>query len=232
MDNAAAVKGHVEQQLIFEKQEAKPRGRPKGSKNKPKPAPPVHLDDNRGDMNIHFLDIPRGEFVIASVAQLASKFVQQGGGVFVVGAKGFVSRVSIVDIEQNRRYLVGAFHILSLSGTIGSARTTKFTITLGDQKFQIWGGTLFGDFQAVQGSVVVKAVSYEGQEAPIASQMHSIFAGDHRENAAWLGIGEGPSQAPYYHLQVKCSPFLSADGCSIPHLTLPQALLNEESRST
>lgn len=229
MDNAAAVKGHVEQQLSFEKQEAKPRGRPKGSKNKPKPAPPVHLDDNRGEMNIHFLDIPRGEFVIASVARLASKFVQQGGGMFVVGAKGFVSRVSIVDIEQNRRCLVGAFHILSLSGTIGSARNTKFTITLGDQKFQIWGGTLFGDFQAVQGSVVVKAVSYEGHHSPFAN---SLFSGDHRENAAWLGIGEGTSQAPYYHLQVKCSPFVSADGCSIPPLTLPQVLLNEQSRST
>ncbi|KAL2619970.1 hypothetical protein R1flu_000175 [Riccia fluitans] len=162
----------------------RPRGRPKGSKNKPKPPSVIPVDiNNRGDMGMHYLEIQRGDFVIASITRFASQFVRHGGGLFVMGAKGVVSSVTILDVMQKRRALVGVFSILSFSGTIGSTRSTSFSITVSDPSFQTWGGMISGDFQAVQGPVVVEAVSYQRLEP----QNDQCELG---ATATWLGLGE------------------------------------------
>ncbi|KAL3681818.1 hypothetical protein R1sor_024774 [Riccia sorocarpa] len=162
----------------------RPRGRPKGSKNKPKPQSIIPLDiDNRGDMGMHYLEIQHGDFVIASLTRFASKFVQHGGGLFVMGAKGIVSNVTVLDVMQKRRALVGVFSILAFSGTIGSTRTTSFSITVSDPSFQTWGGIISGDFQAVQGPVVVEAVSYQRLEQQNDQSERTTIP-------TWLGLGE------------------------------------------
>ena len=86
----------------------KPRGRPMGSKNKPKP-PVIITRDSPNALHSHILEVSPGADVAACVAEYARR---RGRGVCVLGASG-----AVADVVVRGATLPGRFELLSLTGT-------------------------------------------------------------------------------------------------------------------
>ncbi|OAE23392.1 hypothetical protein AXG93_1660s1510 [Marchantia polymorpha subsp. ruderalis] len=128
----------IEDHVVFKRG----RGRPKGSKNKPKlkaPSPlwswPFSGSDLGSSCNIHSLIIQRGHDVIQSIVNQASAFIQNGGGLYVAGAQGL------------------------LSATTSPGQISMTVICPPDQACC---GTVVGDFQPLSDFITVQVISYLG----------------------------------------------------------------------
>ncbi|KAL1547117.1 AT-hook motif nuclear-localized protein 27 [Salvia divinorum] len=175
----------------------RPRGRPPGSKNKPKP-PIVVTRDSPNALRSHVLEVASGADVVESVSVYARR---RGRGVCVLSGGGTVSNVTLRQPAAAGEVVTlhGRFEILSLSGTVlpppAPPGAGGLSIFLSGGQGQVVGGSVVAPLVA-SGPVVLMAASFanavferlpleEEEEggggpaaaAPSASQSSGVTAG-------------------------------------------------------
>ena len=184
----------------------RPRGRPPGSKNKPKP-PIIVTRDSPNALRSHVLEVSNAADIVESVSNYARR---RGRGVCVLSGTGTVVNVTLKQPAGSSVVtLHGRFEILSLSGTVlpppAPPGAGGLSIFLSGGQGQVVGGSVVGPLVA-SGPVVLMAASFanavferlplddpeEGavQVQPTASQSSGVTGG---AGAAQLGEGGGGS---------------------------------------
>ncbi|KAJ1257852.1 hypothetical protein BS78_10G028100 [Paspalum vaginatum] len=140
----------------------RPRGRPAGSKNKPKP-PVIITRDSASALRAHVLEVAAGCDVVDSVAGFARR---RQVGVCVLSGAGTVANVTIRQPGAGPGAVVnlaGRFEILSLCGSFlpppAPPSATGLTVYLSGGQGQIVGGTVAGPLVA-SGPVVIVAACF------------------------------------------------------------------------
>ncbi|XP_062234170.1 AT-hook motif nuclear-localized protein 18-like [Phragmites australis] len=140
----------------------RPRGRPAGSKNKPKP-PVIITRDSASALRAHVLEVAAGCDVVDSVAGFARR---RQVGVCVLSGAGAVASVSIRQPGAGPGAVVnlaGRFEILSLCGSFlpppAPQSATGLTVYLSGGQAEIVGGTVAGALVA-SGPVVIVAACF------------------------------------------------------------------------
>ncbi|XP_062184960.1 AT-hook motif nuclear-localized protein 23-like [Phragmites australis] len=180
----------------------RPRGRPPGSKNKPKP-PVIITRESANTLRAHILEVGSGCDVFECVSTYARR---RQRGVCVLSGSGVVTNVTLRQPSAPAGAVVtlhGRFEILSLSGSFlpppAPPGATSLTIFLAGGQGQVVGGNVVGALYAA-GPVIVIAASFanvayerlplEEEEAPPAPpglQMQPPGGAD-----AAGGMGGGP----------------------------------------
>ncbi|XP_050235433.1 AT-hook motif nuclear-localized protein 25 [Mercurialis annua] len=140
----------------------RPRGRPSGSKNKPKP-PIIVTRDSPNALRSHVLEVSGGSDIMESVSCYARK---RGRGVCVLSGNGTVANVTLrqpASPAGSVLTLHGRFEILSLSGTVlpppAPPGAGGLSIFLSGGQGQVVGGSVVGPLMA-SGPVVLMAASF------------------------------------------------------------------------
>lgn len=146
----------------------RPRGRPAGSKNKPKP-PIIVTRDSPNALRSHVLEISSGSDIVDSVSNYARR---RGRGVCVLSGTGAVTNVTLRQPPAAAAAgaasggvitLHGRFEILSLTGTSlpppAPPGAGGLTIYLAGGQGQVVGGSVAGPLMA-SGPVVLMAASF------------------------------------------------------------------------
>ncbi|KAK4484007.1 hypothetical protein RD792_011220 [Penstemon davidsonii] len=140
----------------------RPRGRPPGSKNKPRP-PIIVTRDTPNALRSHVLEISTGNDIVESLSVYARR---RGRGVCVLSGSGSVSNVTIRQPAAPAGSVVtlqGRFEILSLSGTVlpppAPPGAGGLSIFLCGGQGQVVGGSVVGPLMA-SGAVVLMAASF------------------------------------------------------------------------
>ncbi|CAI9118260.1 OLC1v1019797C1 [Oldenlandia corymbosa var. corymbosa] len=200
----------------------RPRGRPPGSKNKPKP--PIFVTrDSPNALRSHVMEVASGRDVAESIAQFARK---RQRGVCVLSGSGSVANVTLRQPAAPGAVVAlhGRFEILSLSGAFlpGPAPpgSTGLTVYLAGGQGQVVGGSVVGSLVAA-GPVLVIAATFANatyERLPIeddeeaggsvtAAQPHlagnsppgvGTSNGSGQQNQT--GMAEHPSSMPNYNL--------------------------------
>ncbi|KAA8544601.1 hypothetical protein F0562_022628 [Nyssa sinensis] len=141
----------------------KPRGRPPGSKNKPKP-PIVVTRESDSAMKPKILEISAGSDIVETVAQFARR---RHLGISILSGTGTVSNVTLRHPVSHTPNLTlhGPFNILSLTGTFlsssssysSSSSSCSFGISLAGAQGQVFGGIVAGKVVAASQVVLVGA---------------------------------------------------------------------------
>ncbi|GMI64204.1 AT-hook motif nuclear-localized protein 20 [Hibiscus trionum] len=139
----------------------RPRGRPPGSKNKPKP--PIFVTrDSPNALRSHVMEVASGTDVAESIAQFARR---RQRGVCVLSGSGSVANVTLRQPAAPGAVvaLQGRFEILSLTGAFlpGPAPpgSTGLTVYLAGGQGQVVGGSVVGSLVAA-GPVMVMAATF------------------------------------------------------------------------
>ncbi|XP_010554617.1 PREDICTED: AT-hook motif nuclear-localized protein 15-like [Tarenaya hassleriana] len=140
----------------------RPRGRPPGSKNRPK-SPVVVTKENPNSLQSHVLEIASGADVVHSLSAFARR---RGRGISVLSGSGTVTNVTLRQPAAPGGVvsLHGRFEILSMSGAflpaLGSpAAASGLTIYLAGGQGQVVGGCVAGPLVA-SGPVIVMAATF------------------------------------------------------------------------
>nr|GMD75490.1 AT-hook motif nuclear-localized protein 20-like [Ipomoea batatas] len=170
----------------------RPRGRPPGSKNKPKPPIFVTRDTPNG-LRSHVMEIAGGSDVAESIAQFARR---RQRGVCVLSGNGAVANVTLRQPTAAGAavMLQGRFEILSLAGTFlpgpSPPGATGLTVYLAGVQGQVVGGSVVGPLVAA-GPVMVIAATF----ANATYERLPILEDDPPDSAAQFPI-ESPPQPP------------------------------------
>ncbi|XP_037451267.1 AT-hook motif nuclear-localized protein 20-like [Triticum dicoccoides] len=140
----------------------RPRGRPPGSKNKPKP--PIFVTrDSPNALRSHVMEVAGGADVCDAIAQFSRR---RQRGVCVLSGAGTVANVALRQPSAPGGAVValhGRFEILSLTGTFlpGPAPpgSTGLTVYLAGGQGQVVGGSVVGSLVAA-GPVMVIASTF------------------------------------------------------------------------
>ncbi|KAF8379333.1 hypothetical protein HHK36_028767 [Tetracentron sinense] len=159
----------------------RPRGRPAGSKNKPKP-PIIITRDSPNALRAHVMEIANGCDIADSVSTFARR---RQRGVCILSASGTVTNVTLRQPAAAGAIVTlhGRFEILSLSGSFlpppAPPAATGLTIYLAGGQGQVVGGSVVGALVA-SGPVVIMAASFgnaayerlplEDEEPPLPMQ--------------------------------------------------------------
>ncbi|CAN6194247.1 unnamed protein product [Urochloa humidicola] len=134
----------------------RPRGRPLGSKNKPKP-PVIITRDSPDALHSHVLEVSPGADVSACVAEYARR---RGRGVCVLGATGAVADVAVRGAAAPLR---GRLELLSVTGTVlpppAPPEASGLAVLLAAGQGQVVGGCVVGPLVAA-GPVTVFAATF------------------------------------------------------------------------
>ncbi|KAD4586047.1 hypothetical protein R6Q59_035572 [Mikania micrantha] len=139
----------------------RPRGRPPGSKNKPKP-PIVITKESPNALRSHVLEISSGSDVSDCIATFAQR---RHRGVSVLSGSGIVTNVTLRQPAAPGGVLTlqGRFEILSLSGAFlpppSPPGATGLTVYLAGGQGQVVGGLVVGQLMA-SGPVMVIAATF------------------------------------------------------------------------
>lgn len=210
----------------------RPRGRPTGSKNKPKP--PIFVTrDSPNALRSHVMEIANGSDVADSVAQFARR---RQKGVCVMSGSGTVTNVTLRQptAPGSVMALHGRFEILSLTGAFlpGPAPpgSTGLTIYLAGGQGQVVGGSVVGPLVA-SGPVMLIAATFSNatyERLPLEEEEETGGAQGQVGSGSPPGIGSGggggqqqqqsggipdPSSMPVYNLP----PNLLPNGGQINH---------------
>ncbi|KAI4370366.1 hypothetical protein MLD38_018725 [Melastoma candidum] len=143
----------------------RPRGRPMGSKNKPKP-PIIVTQDSPDGLHCHLIEVADGCDVIDGISAFARG---RQRGVCVLSGRGTVANVSLkqpaaAELGGGVVHLQGRFEILSLSGSFlpppAPPGMSGLTIYLSGSQAQVVGGSVAGPLVASGGPVLVMATSF------------------------------------------------------------------------
>ncbi|OIW19317.1 hypothetical protein TanjilG_07285 [Lupinus angustifolius] len=157
----------------------RPRGRPAGSKNKPKP-PIIITRDSANALRSHVMEIANGCDIMESVTNFARR---RQRGICILSASGTVTNVTLRQPASPGAVVTlhGRFEILSLSGSFlpppAPPAASGLAIYLAGGQGQVVGGSVVGPLQA-SGPVVIMAASFgnaayerlplEEEETPVA----------------------------------------------------------------
>lgn len=139
----------------------RPRGRPPGSKNKPKP-PIIITKESPNALRSHVLEISSGSDIVDSIASFAQR---RHRGVSVLSGSGIVSNVTLRQPAAPSGVITlhGRFEILSLNGAFLPAPSppgaSGLTVYLGGGQGQVVGGTVVGALMA-SGPVMIIAATF------------------------------------------------------------------------
>ncbi|KAF3334001.1 putative DNA-binding protein ESCAROLA [Carex littledalei] len=140
----------------------KPRGRPAGSKNKPRP-PVIITRDSPNVLRSHVMEIASGADIMEAISTFARK---RQRGVSVLSGSGVVTNVTIRQPSAppgTVATLHGRFEILSLSGAFLPAPSppgaSGLMIYLAGGQGQVVGGSVMGELLA-SGPVMIIAASF------------------------------------------------------------------------
>ncbi|CAK7347933.1 unnamed protein product [Dovyalis caffra] len=139
----------------------RPRGRPAGSKNKPKP-PIIITRDSANALRSHVMEIAAGSDIMESVSTFARR---RQRGVCILSGTGTVTNVTLKQPASPGAVVTlhGRFEILSLSGSFlpppAPPAASGLTIYLAGGQGQVVGGSVVGPLLA-SGPVVVMAASF------------------------------------------------------------------------
>ncbi|XP_057800305.1 AT-hook motif nuclear-localized protein 23-like [Salvia miltiorrhiza] len=137
------------------------RGRPAGSKNKPKP-PVIITRESANTLRAHILEVASGCDVFEAVAAYATR---RQRGICILSGTGTVTNVSLRQPASagSVASLHGRFEILSLSGSFlpppAPPGATSLTIYLAGGQGQVVGGNVVGALMA-SGPVIIIAASF------------------------------------------------------------------------
>lgn len=199
----------------------RPRGRPPGSKNKPKP--PIFVTrDSPNALRSHVMEVAGGADVADAIAQFSRR---RQRGVCVLSGAGTVANVALRQPSAPTAVVAlrGRFEILSLTGTFlpGPAPpgSTGLTVYLAGGQGQVVGGSVVGTLIAA-GPVMVIASTFanatyerlpleeedEGPAPPMASG-----GGADPLMGGGLGIAD-PSALPMFNLPPSNGQLGGGDG--------------------
>lgn len=139
----------------------RPRGRPAGSKNKPKP-PIIITRDSANALRTHVMEIADGCDIVESVATFARR---RQRGVCIMSGSGTVTNVTLRQPASPGAIVTlhGRFEILSLAGSFlpppAPPAASGLTIYLAGGQGQVVGGSVVGTLIA-SGPVVIMAASF------------------------------------------------------------------------
>ncbi|KAJ8749339.1 hypothetical protein K2173_018824 [Erythroxylum novogranatense] len=139
----------------------RPRGRPVGSKNKPK-LPIIVTRDSANALRAHAMEVGAGCDISESLLIFAKR---KQRGIYVLSGSGSVTNVSLRQPASSGATVTlhGRFEILSLVGSIlpppALPGITGLTIYLAGSQGQVVGGGVVGSLIA-SGSVVIMAASF------------------------------------------------------------------------
>ncbi|KAJ1289060.1 hypothetical protein BS78_02G136200 [Paspalum vaginatum] len=181
----------------------RPRGRPPGSKNKPKP--PIFVTrDSPNALRSHIMEIASGADVAESIAQFARR---RQRGVCVLSGTGTVADVALRQPAAPGAVVAlrGRFEILSLAGTFlpgpSPPGTTGLTVYLAGGQGQVVGGNVVGSLTAA-GPVMVMASTFANatyERLPLEEAEEDIEA---RPGGGGVPLAMGglpdPSAVPMY----------------------------------
>jgi predicted DNA-binding protein with PD1-like motif len=175
----------------------RPRGRPAGSKNKPKP-PVIITRDSASALRAHVLEVAAGCDVVDSVAGFARR---RQVGVCVLSGAGTVANVSIRQPGAGPGAavnLAGRFEILSLCGSFlpppAPPSATGLTVYLSGGQGQIVGGAVAGPLVA-SGPVVIVAACF-GNAAYERLPLDDDEPPLHQQTPQGMGGGQSSSSPP------------------------------------
>ena len=163
----------------------RPRARPPGSKNKPKP-PVIITRDAEPAMSPYILEVPGGSDVVEAIARFSRR---KNVGLCVLTGSGTVANVSLRQPSSTPGATVtfhGRFDILSISATflpqqLGSSAAIPngFTISLAGPQGQVVGGFVAGALMAA-GTVFIIAASFNDpsyHRLPVDDDVRSSVSG-------------------------------------------------------
>uniref|UniRef100_A0A7N0TAL2 PPC domain-containing protein n=1 Tax=Kalanchoe fedtschenkoi TaxID=63787 RepID=A0A7N0TAL2_KALFE len=137
------------------------RGRPPGSKNKPKP-PVIITRESANTLRAHILEVASGCDVFDCVATYARR---RQRGICIMSGSGVVTNVTLRQPTAPGAVVTlhGRFEILSLAGSFlpppAPPGATSLTIFLAGGQGQVVGGSVVGELVAA-GPVIVIAASF------------------------------------------------------------------------
>ncbi|CAL0317837.1 unnamed protein product [Lupinus luteus] len=177
----------------------KPRGRPPGSKNKPKP-PIIITQEPEPAMSPYILEVPGGSDVVEALTRFS---IRRNTGLCVLTGNGTVANVTLRQPSSvapgTTVTFRGCFDILSLSATIlphsSPAIPKGFSISLAGSQGQVVGGFVAGRLVAA-GTVFVIATSfnnpsYHRLQSEEGSRNHNSVSGGGDVQSPPLSSGEG-----------------------------------------
>jgi len=208
---------------VVEPGSRRPRGRPPGSKNKPKP--PIFVTrDSPNALRSHVMEIAGGTDVAESIAQYARR---RQRGVCVLSGSGSVANVTLRQPAAPGAIVAlhGRFEILSLTGTFlpgpSPPGSTGLTVYLAGGQGQVVGGSVVGSLVAA-GPVMVIAATFSNatyERLPLDEDDEVGSAGQGLPSATGSGGGQQqpglpePSSLPIYNL----TPNLLPNGGQLNH---------------
>ncbi|KAK8944321.1 putative DNA-binding protein ESCAROLA [Platanthera zijinensis] len=220
-DNASPTAGSKAMDLISSGEIVgrRPRGRPAGSRNKPKP-PVIITRESANTLRAHILDLTGGCDVFESVADYARR---RQRGVCVLSGSGTVANVTLRQPGGTVATLHGRFEILSLSGSFlpppAPPGATSLTVFLAGGQGQVVGGSVVGALIAAGPVVVIAAsftnVAYERLPLEEEEEAAAAEAAPPPQIQVHGGVEEGSGGG-----------FLDPTGAGLPFFNLP---LNMES---
>ncbi|OIW11721.1 hypothetical protein TanjilG_20205 [Lupinus angustifolius] len=132
-------------------------GRPRGSKNKPKP-PIIITTKSPKAIKSHIFEFASGVDIAESLLCFAST---RQRGLCVLSATGIVTNVTLRQVDGTVIVLHGQFNIIMMNGLffpLGSS-PSRLIVYLGKDQGRMIGGTVVGPLVA-SGSVMVMATSF------------------------------------------------------------------------
>ncbi|KAL9667765.1 hypothetical protein QQ045_002130 [Rhodiola kirilowii] len=187
----------------------RPKGRPPGSKNKPKP--PIFVTrDSPNALRSHVMEVAGGADVADCVAQFARR---RQRGVCVLSGSGSVANVTIRQPTAPGAIVAlhGRFEILSLNGAFlpGPAPpgSTGLTVYLSGGQGQVVGGSVVGPLVAAGPVMVIAAtfanatyerlpLEHEDEEAISNTGAAAPGQGHVGDSPSGMGSGQGSGRLP------------------------------------
>ncbi|ERN08014.1 hypothetical protein AMTRI_Chr08g161730 [Amborella trichopoda] len=196
----------------------RPRGRPPGSKNKPKP-PIIITRESPNALRSHVLEVAGGADVAESVAAFARR---RQRGVCVLSGSGVVANVTLRQPAAPGAVVTlhGRFEILSLSGAFLPAPSppaaTGLTVYLAGGQGQVVGGSVVGALVA-SGPVMVIAATFsnatyerlpldDDAESSAQGQLTPAAHGGEQGSSVVPGSMGLQSEMPVYNLPPNLMP--------------------------
>ncbi|XP_050208999.1 AT-hook motif nuclear-localized protein 15-like [Mercurialis annua] len=214
----------------------RPRGRPPGSKNKPKP-PVVVTKESPNTLRSHVLEINSGADIVESISAFAQR---RHRGVSILSGSGIVNNVTLRQPAAPGGVITlhGRFEILSLSGSFLPAPSppgaTALTVYLAGGQGQVVGGTVMGQLMSA-GPVMVIAATFSNatfERLPVEEQeqlqegVQQVTSGTNNSNAGdGGGGGGGVSSGGDGNTTGSQSSQAMAEHGSVPVYNLPPNLL-------
>ncbi|XP_059628100.1 AT-hook motif nuclear-localized protein 20 [Cornus florida] len=210
----------------------RPRGRPPGSKNKPKP-PIIITKDSPNALLSHVFEISSGSDIVESIAAFAQR---RHRGVSVLSGSGIVANVTLRQLAApgGVMTLQGRFDILSLSGAFLPAPSppgaTGLTVYLAGVQGQVVGGIVAGALVA-SGPVMVIAATFSNatyDRLPMEDEAEAEAAGEGMQLEPISGVNPGTSGDSRSQAHRLVDPSSTMPMYNVPSYLLPNSQMTHD----